>query len=258
MEYIKEENRIYSKDENGKIIAEIDFEKSNDAMIITHTFVDESLRGQGIASKLVEMAIEEIKKRGLKPGATCSYAKSWLEKHKEEKKMDFLELAKERYSCRKFKDERITKEELDKILEAGRVAPTARNYQPQRTLVIEKEDDLAKFDECSPCRFGAKTVLLVFYDITESWKRAANGEECGLVDGSIILTHYMLEASSIGIGSTWVGHVDPARVKELFDIPENYYFVSALPLGYPADDVEVNPRHFERKELKETVSFDRF
>ena len=172
--------------------------------------------------------------------------------------MDFLELAKNRYSCRKFTEERISKEELEKILEAGRIAPTARNNQPQRTLVIEKEDDLAKFDECSPCRFGAKTVLLVFFDINESWKRAANNEECGLVDGAIILSHYMLEASSIGIGSTWVGHVDPGKIKELFDIPDNYHFVSALPLGYPAEDVEINPRHYERKELKETVSYDRF
>lgn len=172
--------------------------------------------------------------------------------------MDFLSLAKERYSCRKFKDERISEEELNKILEAGRVAPTAKNNQPTRTLILEKEEDLEKFDKCSPCRFGAKTVLIVFYDINESWKRASNGEECGLVDGSIILTHYMMEAYDLGIGSTWVGMVDSAKVKEEFNVPDNYRLVSALPIGYPAEDVEKNPRHFERKELSETVFRSKF
>lgn len=167
--------------------------------------------------------------------------------------MDFLELAKERYSCRKFKEERISEEELNKILEAGRVAPTAKNGQPQRILVLESDEDLAKFDECSPCRFGAKTVLMVFYDENESWRNHFSKEDCGFVDASIVLTHCMLEAHSIGLGCTWVGMVDPEKVNEKFNVPEKYHFVSALPIGYPADDVEVNPRHYERKELNETV-----
>ena len=167
--------------------------------------------------------------------------------------MDFLSLAKERYSCRKFKDERITEEELNKILEAGRVAPTAKNNQPTRTLVLETEQDLETFDECSPCRYGAKTVLLVFYDENESWKRKADDEECGQVDSSIIITHYMLEAADLGIGSCWVGMIEPEKINRLFNVPENLKIVSALPIGYPAEDAEKNPRHFERKDLNETV-----
>ena len=83
MEFIKENSRIYSLDDNGKVVAEITFyESENGIFIIEHTFVDESLRGQGIAEKLVEMAVEEIKKRGGKVEATCSYAKKWLENNK--------------------------------------------------------------------------------------------------------------------------------------------------------------------------------
>ena len=83
MEFIKEDSRIYSLDDNGKVVAEITFyESENGIFIIEHTFVDESLRGQGIAGKLVEMAVEEIKKRGGKVEATCSYAKKWLENNK--------------------------------------------------------------------------------------------------------------------------------------------------------------------------------
>lgn len=83
MEFKKEESRIYIDDENGKILAVIEFEKiDNNKYDIYHTFVDESLRGQGIASKLVEAAIKEIKARGGEVQATCSYAKTWIEKHK--------------------------------------------------------------------------------------------------------------------------------------------------------------------------------
>lgn len=81
MEFKIEENRIYLENNEGKVIAEIEFEKmENNKYNIYHTFVDESLRGQGIASKLVQMAVNEIRKRGGEPTATCSYAKAWLEK----------------------------------------------------------------------------------------------------------------------------------------------------------------------------------
>ena len=79
---IVEANRILQKDEADRVIAEITFpETSQGIFVIDHTFVDESLRGQGVASKLVQAAVNEIKKRGGKVEATCSYAKKWLEEH---------------------------------------------------------------------------------------------------------------------------------------------------------------------------------
>lgn len=79
---ILEENRILQKDETGKIVAEITFpETSPGVFVIDHTFVDESLRGQGIASKLVRAATDEIKNRGGQITATCFYAAKWLKKH---------------------------------------------------------------------------------------------------------------------------------------------------------------------------------
>ena len=82
MEFQIEEGRIYLEKE-GIVIAEIEYENLGDNEYnIYHTFVDDSLRGQGIASKLVEMAIEEIQKKNGKVNATCSYAKMWIEKHK--------------------------------------------------------------------------------------------------------------------------------------------------------------------------------
>ena len=84
MEFIKEDNRIFLKDENAKIIAEIEFEEIESGKYnIYHTFVDESLRGKGIATKLVQEAVNEIKSRNGTVQATCSYAKKWLEKNKQ-------------------------------------------------------------------------------------------------------------------------------------------------------------------------------
>ena len=83
MEFIIENSKIFSLDNDNKVIAEITFyESENGVFTIDHTFVDESLRGQGIAGKLVEMAVEEIEKRGGNVEATCSYAKKWLENNK--------------------------------------------------------------------------------------------------------------------------------------------------------------------------------
>ena len=82
MNFAIEPNRIFQKDEAGQVIAEITFpETSPGLFVIDHTFVDESLRGQGIASKLVQAAVDEIKKRGGQVQATCSYAAKWLSEH---------------------------------------------------------------------------------------------------------------------------------------------------------------------------------
>ena len=82
---IIERNRIFQKDEAGQVITEITFpEISPGVFVIDHTFVDSSLRGQGIASQLVQAAVDEIKKHGGHVRATCSYASKWLSEHMEQ------------------------------------------------------------------------------------------------------------------------------------------------------------------------------
>lgn len=85
MEYIIENEKVYRKDENGRVIAEITFpvvseEKGLKVFCIDHTFVDDSLRGQGVAGELVQLAVHKIQEQQGKITATCSYAKHWLEK----------------------------------------------------------------------------------------------------------------------------------------------------------------------------------
>ena len=172
--------------------------------------------------------------------------------------MDFLELAKKRYSVRKFKDQKIEKETLDKILEAGRVAPTGCNYQPQRIMVIDDPAALEKVKECTPYTFGAPVILMICYDISTCWKSATNGTIGGIDDACIAATQMMLEAEDLGLGSTWVGGFNAAKLRELFDIPDYLVPHALLPIGHPADDAQPSHLHEKRYPVEHFVFYNSF
>ena len=167
--------------------------------------------------------------------------------------MTFLELAKERYSVRSFKDTPIESEKLRLVLGAGRIAPTACNNQPQRIQVITAPSDLAKVDECTPCRFRAPVVLLVCYDRSVCWARKFDGANSGDVDASIVATHLMLAAQEVGLGTCWVMYFDPMKTAKLFALPENIVPVAFLPIGYPAEDAVPASQHSNRFDLAHII-----
>lgn len=168
--------------------------------------------------------------------------------------MDFMSLVKERYSVRTFSDKTVEQEKIDLILEAGRLAPTAANRQPQRIFVLDSPDDLEALKACTPFHFNAPVALLVCYDDTVSWKRTSyDGAEMGMVDASIVTTHMMLEVTNLGLGSTWVGHFDPDKTKEAFSLPEHIIPVALLPIGYPDEKSDPHPNHFKRFDKETTV-----
>lgn len=169
--------------------------------------------------------------------------------------MDFLKLAEERYSVRKFRNERVEKEAVDKILKAGHVAPTACNYQPQRIFVIESPEGLEKLKNCTRCHFDAPLAMLVCYNKDECWTRKYDGENSGFVDASIVTTHMMLEATNLGIGSTWVMHFNPMKMVEEFSIPETLVPVALLVMGYPAEDAAPIDMHSQFKNIEDVVSY---
>ena len=140
--------------------------------------------------------------------------------------MDFLELAKNRFSLRKFSDKKVEKEKIDYILAAMQAAPTAVNFQPQRILVLTDEKELEKVSKCTKFAFNPPLNFLVCYDKETSWTRGNDGHDEGEIDAAIVATHMMLAAKSIGLGTTWVGSFNPKDVKEQFNLPENYVLVS--------------------------------
>lgn len=171
--------------------------------------------------------------------------------------MSFSQLVRQRFSVRKFDSRPLESEKLRLILEAGRLAPTARNLQPQRILVIQGRD-LEKLQDCTPCLYGQSVVLVVCYDKNESWK-SRSGREMGDVDGTIVLTQMMYQAEDLGIGSLIVGMYKEALLRERFRIPENLEIVSLLMLGYPAAECEPHPQlHFSRKPQNKTIFYGSF
>lgn len=172
--------------------------------------------------------------------------------------MDFLKLATERYSVRKFKDGHLPQAVIDQILAAGHVAPTGCNYQPQRILVLNTDESTEKLKDCTKCHFGAPTAMLVCCNKDETWTRPYDGAQSAPVDACIVTTHMMLMAHSLGVGSTWVMHFNPTKMRESFNIPENIEPVALLVMGYPAEDAAPLHLHSTYRDLNEIVIYDTF
>ena len=172
--------------------------------------------------------------------------------------MDFEKIITERYSVRNFKPEHLPQTVIDKILEVGHKAPTGCNYQPQRILVLNTDESIAKLKECTKCHFNAQAAMLVCHNKDESWVRKYDGALSSPVDAVIVTTHMMLEAHNIGVGCCWVMHFDPNAMRETFNIPDNVEPIALLVMGYPSDDAKPLDLHFESRPIEETVFYDCF
>lgn len=170
--------------------------------------------------------------------------------------MTFLELAKRRFSVRSFRQQPVEAEKLSLILEAGHVAPTACNNQPQRIFVAQSEEARQKLASVCRCTFGAPVILVVGYDRTRDWKnKIMPGYESGETDAAIVCTHMMLEAEELGLGACWVGYFNADQVAQILGLPENVTVSALLPMGYPAEDAAPLPLHFHFRDPKEIVEY---
>ena len=169
--------------------------------------------------------------------------------------MEFKEVVKARYSCKKFSDRQVEKEKIDAILEAGRLAPTAKNLQEQHVYVIQSEEGLSKIDSVSPCRYNAPTVLVVAFDRNNVFTYPGEKRDSGVEDATIVATHMILAAADEGVDSCWVNFLDPDVLAQTLCLPENEEVLMVMDLGYAAEGTGPLPNHSSRKELKETVTF---
>lgn len=169
--------------------------------------------------------------------------------------MEFTEVVKNRYSCKKYDGKQISEEQLDAVLQAGRLAPTAKNLQGQRIYVVQSAEGLAKIDELTPCRYGAPTVLVVAFDKNSVSVYPGEEANSGVEDASIVATHMMLAATNTGVDSCWLNFFDPAAVAKAFDLPENEQVLMLLDLGFAAEGFAPLPNHTSRKPLEETVKY---
>ena len=172
--------------------------------------------------------------------------------------MTFMELAQNRFSERHFDSRPVEEEKLKRILEAGRVAPTACNYQPQRVYVIRSREAMEKAKSTRASLYGCPVALLVCYDRDTVWRNP--GDRCyddynaGEQDASIVAASMMFEAEELGVHSLWIRGFDSRDVIEAFDLPGNHVPVMMLALGYPGPKSHPAHLHMKRRPLEETVT----
>ena len=114
--------------------------------------------------------------------------------------MDFISLAKKRCSVRKYTEQKVEPEKLEKILEAAHVAPTAANLQPVRIIAVQSEAGLERLGKAANI-YGAPLALIVCADRSKAWLRPFDHKQTGDIDASILTDHMMLAAASLGLGS---------------------------------------------------------
>lgn len=174
--------------------------------------------------------------------------------------MSFLELAKKRCSCRNFNDQQVPEETLQYILEAGRVAPTGVNKQPQHILVVRSKEGLAKMKQVTKF-YNAQTVLVICTEPDAAWTRQGDDFNIADIDATIVTSHMILAATEKDVASLWICRFWPGIARKEFHIPDNYRPVNILALGYTDDAWKSPERHDTeelRKPLSETVTYETF
>ena len=167
--------------------------------------------------------------------------------------MEFNDVIRKRTATRKFSDRKLSQEDIEKILEAGRLAPTAKNFQPQFIYVVISEEGLEKIDKITPCRYNAQCCLLVCSDKEIAFHK--DEYSTYEVDATIVATHMILEATNLNIDSTWIEAFDKNEAKSVFELNANLEPVCIINLGYKTDDCPENQMHNQIKNLNEVVKY---
>ena len=169
--------------------------------------------------------------------------------------MEFNEVVKNRYSCKKYSDLQVEAEKLTAILNAGRLAPTAKNLQEQHVYVLQSEEALEKIDAVTPCRYGAPVVLVVAFDKNNVFTYPGGKRDSGIEDATIVATHMILAAANEGVDSCWINFLDPEKLAKILGIPEKEEILMVMDLGYAAEGAGPLPNHESRKPIEETVTY---
>jgi nitroreductase len=167
--------------------------------------------------------------------------------------MEFLELAEIRYSVRAYKSDPVPDDVLQQVLNAARLAPTADNRQPFQLIVIhtaERRKELRRIYDRG--WFVQGPLVICVCAIPEgAWVRH-DGMNYSVVDATIVMDHLILAATSLGLGTCWVGAFDVGMAREVLGLPDGVDPVVFTPLGYPDEE----PGYKRRKDLAELVRYE--
>lgn len=165
----------------------------------------------------------------------------------------FAELARKRYSVRKFDKRPVEPALLEKVLQAVMLAPTAKNCQSQRIIVAAGGEAVARLRACTQCHFGAPVMMILAFDPAKASVRATDGKNCGEQDIMIAADHMMLQAADLGLGTTFVGLYDEKALREAFPQLEGLTVEGLMVLGHPAEDAKPSKLHGESLPMDQVI-----
>lgn len=170
--------------------------------------------------------------------------------------MDVYEAIGKRHSVRKYRPDRVEEEKLFRVLNAGRLAPSARNQQNWRFVVLRNADVREQVVAATEQDWVATAPVLIAAVALDPDDVMYCGVPRGPVDCAIALDHMTLAATAEGLGTCWIGHFDQDRTREALNVPAGAKIIELLTLGYPAEDD--SPPTKNRRPLQEIVLWDRF
>jgi len=163
--------------------------------------------------------------------------------------MTFEELITNRYSVRAYRRDAVSDEDLERVLQAAILAPTAANRQPFRLLVLRGRGEELRRIFNRDWFVQAPIVICICGVQEEAWVRKCDGANYMLVDVAIAMDHLILAATALGLGTCWVAAFDVAVARDVLGLPQGVEPIAFTPLGYAADE----PSRKRRKSLEELL-----
>ena len=168
--------------------------------------------------------------------------------------MNVFEAIRKRRSVRGFLDKSIEDEKLSAVLEAGRLAPSAKNRQEWRFVVVKNREVRREVAEAANGQnfVGEAPVVIVACGVTDGYVMSC-GQPSYPIDVAIALDHISLAAIELGLGTCWIGAFNEKEVKEILGISKETRVVALMPIGYPSDSSAVKKR---RLSLNDIVKYE--
>jgi len=168
--------------------------------------------------------------------------------------MAILEAVRNRYSCRSYEDKPIEQEKLDQIFEAARLAPSAKNIQDWRFVVVTDKKTRRKIAQAANNQTFLEQAGAIIVACSNSDYVMLCGQPIGPIDIAIALEHISLQAADSGLATCWIGSFYPEKVKAVLGIPDDVAIIELMAIGYPAD----KPKEAKREAIEKIVCYEKW
>ena len=168
--------------------------------------------------------------------------------------MTILETVRKRYSCRAYQERSIEQEKLDSIFEAARLAPSAKNMQDWRFVVVTDKGKKRKIAEAANNQMFLERAGAIIVACSNSDDVMRCGQAIGPIDVAIALDHISLQATELGLATCWIGSFYPEKVRPILGIPDDIAVIELMALGYPAD----KPKEAKRGPIENILCYEKW